>query len=91
MTAFLIARTVEHAISTAQIDRRWERVGPDKFVTPSGEAVQVIARAESLRGQPRGTRVFLGYHWWENPDSHMIQEMHDAGCITVPDLGMLLR
>ena len=80
-TAFLIAGSYRHAMNTAEVDWRWKRVGAYQFETPSGERVRVICLAETLRGCERGTRVYLGYHWWENNGADMIHAMIETGII----------
>ena len=63
---------VSHSVSAADVyarERKWERIGTSKWRTPSGETVVYVGTAEGLLGRGQGTRVFLGYAWYERiPD-----------------------
>jgi len=82
-TAYLIAASMQHAHSTATVDWDWEPLGQRRYRTPSGEIVAAVSDAERLRGMDRGTRLYLGYRWFEaGRADHMHHEI-DAGRFTV--------
>lgn len=84
-SAYLIAMSFRHAVTTAQIDWGWKRVGPDCFETPTGERVRMVSEVHQLRGLCRGTKVYLGYRWFDRrrDELDVLESLFDAGVFTI--------
>lgn len=82
-TSYLFAASFRHAQTTATIDWKWKQVASDVFETPSGERVRSISRADQLRGLPRGTRLYLGWRWFDAPDAREIDRFIAEGRVEI--------
>lgn len=63
----LIAESRRAAESTAEIDWNWRRNRRDGWIDHEGEQVIYIDCWERMQGWARGTIVYLGYRWFDNP------------------------
>jgi hypothetical protein len=74
--AVLVARSLQVADHVATRDWGWERTGQYRYRTADGEEVMAVPeRGDALQvGQPRGTRIYLGPHWYDRDDCHTILE-----------------
>lgn len=65
----LVARSLQHARNSAEIDWGWRRVSSG-WLDDEGVVVTYAKHAETMRGLDYGSRtvVYLGYEYWAHDD-----------------------
>jgi hypothetical protein len=78
--SLLLAKSLQHAVNSAMVDWRWERINTTWFKAPDGDtAMYAPADGRALRGLPPGTKVYLGYGWYEREDAAELEFLFDQG------------
>lgn len=75
--ALLIAADFQHGCLTASVDCGWKQTSYCTFRN-GDELVKVISRQEHLRGLPRGTKLYLGYGFYQREDARLIYDLAKA-------------
>jgi len=62
---FIIAESLEHARSSAEIDCRWRPIAMSEWRDGDGERVRYVSHAHDLYGR-HGALVYLGCNWQDH-------------------------
>jgi hypothetical protein len=65
----IVASNLLVADNNAVHHNGWKRVSHNVWEKPDGTLVKYVANVEALMGSPRGTILYLGAGWWNNPNA----------------------
>ena len=74
MTKLLIAKNLESAIGTAEIDFKWERIGKFEFKNNNGDKVRIIRGERDLAGLSSVT-LYIGFGFFDRNDYQRILDI----------------
>lgn len=58
---FIMAASLQHAVSVAITDCEWKQIRQDRFIDQDGEEVRYLSDPDMLRGCAEGTIVYVYY------------------------------
>lgn len=59
---FIMAKSLQHAVSVAITDCEWKQTAQDRFIDHEGEEVRYMSDPDVLRGCAPGTIVYYASH-----------------------------
>lgn len=59
---FIMAASLQHAVSSAVTDCEWKQIRQDRFIDQDGEEVRYLSDPDMIRGCAPGTIVYYASH-----------------------------